>query len=176
MIIRKLRLKRGWSQEHLAHISGLNVRTIQRLERGQNPSLETKKSLAAVFEVDISTFDISTEKTNQGESTMTQQDHLMTDNIKSEPVKPIETIEQDEKEAIEYAKGVKEFLTHLLLFVVFIPVIIYKKGLFDPTFSWLMLGWGIGVTVHGLNAFEKLNFFKVDWERKIAEKKLGRKL
>ncbi|WP_376707937.1 2TM domain-containing protein [Kangiella sp. TOML190] len=39
-----------------------------------------------------------------------------------------------------------------------------------------MLGWGIGVVFHGLNAFEKLNFFKVSWEKRIAERKLGRKL
>ncbi|NVJ65119.1 MAG: 2TM domain-containing protein [Gammaproteobacteria bacterium] len=171
MIIRKLRLKRGWSQEHLAHITGLNVRTIQRLERGQNPSLETKKSLAAVFEVDISTFDTTASSETSGATKMTEN----TTSNSSNPL-PIETIEQDEKEAIEYAKGVKEFLTHLLLFVVFIPVIIYKKGIDDPTFLWLMIGWGIGLVFHGLNAFEKLNFFKVDWEKKIAEKKLGRKL
>lgn len=171
MIIRKLRLKRGWSQEHLAHLTGLNVRTIQRLERGQNPSLETKKSLAAVFEVDISTFDIATENSTSGEQKMTEQE-----TVKLEKPLPVETIEQDEAEAIEYAKGIKEFLTHLLLFVVFIPFIIYKKGIDDPTFYWLMIGWGIGLIFHGLNAFEKLNFFKVDWEKKIAEWKLGRKL
>ena len=46
MIIRKLRLKRGWSQEQLAGMSGLSVRTIQRIERGQGPGLESLKSLA----------------------------------------------------------------------------------------------------------------------------------
>jgi transcriptional regulator with XRE-family HTH domain len=35
MIVRKLRLQRGWTQEHLAGLSGLSVRSIQRLERGQ---------------------------------------------------------------------------------------------------------------------------------------------
>ncbi|MRX28314.1 helix-turn-helix domain-containing protein [Kangiella sp. HZ709] len=171
MIIRKLRLKRGWSQEQLAQVTGLNVRTIQRLERGQNPSLETKKSLAAVFEVDISTFELPTENSIQGESKMTESDNSL-----SEQSKPIETIQADEKEAIEYAKGVKEFLTHLFFFLVFIPVIVFKKGLYEPTFNWLILGWAIGLVIHGLNAFEKLNFFKVDWEKKIAERKLGRKL
>ncbi|WP_309247253.1 helix-turn-helix transcriptional regulator [Shewanella sp. VB17] len=34
MIVRKLRLQRGWSQEHLSQLSGLSVRTIQRIERG----------------------------------------------------------------------------------------------------------------------------------------------
>ncbi|MDO5896711.1 helix-turn-helix domain-containing protein [Agrobacterium sp. Azo12] len=54
MLIQKLRLQRGWSQEQLATISGLSTRTIQRLERGQPASLETMNTLAAVFEVDLS--------------------------------------------------------------------------------------------------------------------------
>lgn len=54
MILRKLRDKKQWSQEQLAHVSGLNVRTIQRVESGKKASLETLKCLAAVFEVDIS--------------------------------------------------------------------------------------------------------------------------
>ncbi len=53
MLIQKLRLQRGWSQEQLAEVSGLSVRTIQRLERGQPGSLESMKALAAVFETDL---------------------------------------------------------------------------------------------------------------------------
>jgi len=53
MIVRTLRMKRSWSQEQLADFSGLNVRTIQRVESGQKASLETLKCLASVFEVDI---------------------------------------------------------------------------------------------------------------------------
>ena len=32
MLIQKLRLQRGWSQQQQADLSGLSVRTIQRLE------------------------------------------------------------------------------------------------------------------------------------------------
>ena len=56
MIVRKLRLQRGWSQSQLAEMLGVATRTVQRLEQGQRPSLETAKALAAVFEVDLSTF------------------------------------------------------------------------------------------------------------------------
>lgn len=56
MLVRKLRLQRGWSQEHLAELVGVSVRTIQRIERGYSPGLETSKALASVFEVDVSTF------------------------------------------------------------------------------------------------------------------------
>lgn len=54
MIVKKLRVERNWSQEQVALFSGLSVRTIQRVESGQSASLETLKSLASVFEVDIS--------------------------------------------------------------------------------------------------------------------------
>ncbi|HIF9495391.1 TPA: helix-turn-helix domain-containing protein, partial [Photobacterium damselae] len=53
MIIRKLRLQRGWSQEQLSQLSGVSVRTIQRIEKGHNAGLESLKSLAAVFEVNV---------------------------------------------------------------------------------------------------------------------------
>ncbi|MBU2132119.1 MAG: helix-turn-helix transcriptional regulator [Gammaproteobacteria bacterium] len=53
MIVKKLRDKNDWSQEQLAEYSGLNVRTIQRVESGKKASIETLKCLASVFEVDI---------------------------------------------------------------------------------------------------------------------------
>jgi len=53
MIVKKLRAKKQWSQEHLALLSGLSVRTIQRVESGKSASVETLKALASVFEVDI---------------------------------------------------------------------------------------------------------------------------
>jgi transcriptional regulator with XRE-family HTH domain len=55
MLIQKLRVQRGWSQEQLAELTGLSVRTIQRIERGQNASAESLKAMASVFEVDFST-------------------------------------------------------------------------------------------------------------------------
>ena len=54
MIVQEMRLKKGWSQQQLADISGLNVRTIQRIEQGQSASLESFKALGAAFDVDFS--------------------------------------------------------------------------------------------------------------------------
>ncbi len=48
--VRLLRETRQWSQEQLAEISGLNVRTIQRIEQGQAASLVTRRALASAFE------------------------------------------------------------------------------------------------------------------------------
>lgn len=53
MLIKDKRLAKGWSQEDLAAISGLSTRTVQRIEKGHPPGLETLKSLAAAFETDI---------------------------------------------------------------------------------------------------------------------------
>lgn len=53
MIVQRLRKKKHWSQEHLATISGLSLRTIQRIEKGQKVSMESLTSLAAVFEIEV---------------------------------------------------------------------------------------------------------------------------
>ena len=55
MILKQLRIARHLSQEQLAQMSGLNVRTIQRIESGHNASLESLKCLASALEVDIET-------------------------------------------------------------------------------------------------------------------------
>lgn len=55
MILKQLRMSRHLSQEQLADMSGLSVRTIQRIESGQNASLESQKCLAAVLDVDLDT-------------------------------------------------------------------------------------------------------------------------
>lgn len=54
-IIRKHRTDRLWSQEHLAKLSGLGLRTIQRLESRGSGSYESIKSLASVFKVNADT-------------------------------------------------------------------------------------------------------------------------
>lgn len=53
MRVRELRLARGWSQAELAELSGLSIRTIQRIENGANPGLESMKRLAEVFAVGL---------------------------------------------------------------------------------------------------------------------------
>jgi len=50
--VKRLRLERGWTQEHLASLIGRNVRTIQRVEKLSICDLETRSALAAVFQID----------------------------------------------------------------------------------------------------------------------------
>jgi hypothetical protein len=39
-----------------------------------------------------------------------------------------------------------------------------------------MLGWGIGLVVHGLRVFGVIKLFGPEWEKRQVEKQLGRKL
>ena len=50
-MVQKLREQKGWTQEHLAHASGMSLRTIQRLEAGKSVSKETIINVAAALDV-----------------------------------------------------------------------------------------------------------------------------
>ncbi|MGQ8705739.1 helix-turn-helix domain-containing protein [Serratia sp. TSA_198.1] len=51
--IRQLRLEKGWSQEQLATIAGLSTRTVQRIENGEQGSLETLTAIAAALGLQV---------------------------------------------------------------------------------------------------------------------------
>jgi len=51
--IKAQRARRAWSQEHLAEVTGLGLRTIQRIEKTGAASYESARALAAVFEMDV---------------------------------------------------------------------------------------------------------------------------
>ncbi|MCM2454514.1 Pr2TM family membrane protein [Rhizobium sp. CG4] len=159
MLIQKLRLQRGWSQEQLATISGLSTRTIQRLERGQPASLETMNTLAAVFEVDLS------QLTDQKEAEMPNYVASHT----------------EAEEAIAFAKvrRIKKFYLHLIQYVVVLCILTVINLLTNPGYFWVIwpaLGWGIALASHALKTFELIPFLNADWEKKQVENHLGRKL
>lgn len=52
--VKTYRLRKAWSQEQLAEVTSLSVRTVQRTEKGQKPSLETLSAIASGFGVTIS--------------------------------------------------------------------------------------------------------------------------
>lgn len=51
--VKAQRARRAWSQEHLAEVTGLGLRTIQRIEKTGAASYESARALAAVFEMDV---------------------------------------------------------------------------------------------------------------------------
>ncbi len=53
--LKQLREQRCWSQQQLAEMSGISLRTVQRIEAKAVASQESVKSLAAVFETDTQT-------------------------------------------------------------------------------------------------------------------------
>jgi transcriptional regulator with XRE-family HTH domain len=53
-LVFELRTKKSWSQEELALAAGVNLRTIQRIEKEASASLQSKKALASAFGIRIS--------------------------------------------------------------------------------------------------------------------------
>lgn len=53
MFLKALRRKKLLSQEQLAELSGLSLRTIQRVERGHRASYASLRSLAAAVDMDV---------------------------------------------------------------------------------------------------------------------------
>jgi transcriptional regulator with XRE-family HTH domain len=156
MIVQKMRLERGWSQQQLADISGLNVRTIQRIENGQSASLESFKALGAAFDVDFSKL----------------QETAVRD-IASNP-------EQTEIAlAFGHARQVRRFYSSLIVYAAVMSLLIAINLLTQPQFLWFVFpaaGWGLALLLRGLIVFEVLPWFGPEWERRLVEKRLGRKL
>lgn len=155
MIVRKLRLKRAWSQEQLAQFSGLNIRTIQRIERGQKAGLESLKSLAAVFEIELE------------------------DLLEEKSMLNSEKYSEEENRVIEHVKEIKDFYSHLINYAVVVIGLFIVNFITSPDYYWAWwaaFGWGIGVVSHGMSVFEVYSFFGADWEKKQIEKRLGKKL
>jgi len=156
MLVQKLRLQRGWSQQQLAELSGLNVRTIQRIEKGQEPSVESLKSLAAVFNVEFSTLK------EQG------MDNAVSENQSAEEIL-----------AFNQVRKLKGFYIHLAQYVLVIALLTVINALTTPNrwwVQWVVMGWGIGVFFHWLQISERFSLFGSKWEKEQVEKRLGRKL
>ena len=159
-MIQKLRLKRGWSQQQLADLSGLSVRTVQRIEQGQVASTESLKSLAAVFEIDFSTL---------------QEPGMNTTTAPASPA----AFDADEALAFAQVRKLKGFYLHLAQYVVVVTLLLGINLWTRPQYlwvGWVAMGWGIGVLFHGLRVFERYSPFGAEWEKKQVEKRLGRKI
>jgi len=156
MVVQEMRLKNGWSQQQLADISGLNVRTIQRIEQGQSASLESFKALGAAFNVDFSQL---------------QEDTVR--NIVSTP-------EQTEVFlAFRQVRKLRGLYSHIISYVVVMSGIAAINLILMPRVIWFiypLLGWGIGIISHAVSVLNVLPWFGPEWERRQVERRLGRKL
>ena len=124
--LKKMRLERHWSQDQLADMSGLSIRTIQRIENGENAGLESLKSLAAVFETNI------------------------TDSDKTQEIEQV----RKEEEYLQSIKGFYKLLAIAILSLV-VPLIIAVNDASNwNVFLWILLSWGVIVAIYSLNDFD----------------------
>ncbi|KQR33924.1 MULTISPECIES: 2TM domain-containing protein [Rhizobium/Agrobacterium group] len=159
MLVQKLRLQRGWSQEQLAIVSGLSVRTIQRIERGQSASLETLATLASVFEIDVSQLTVEKETDMQSIA--------------------VDSREAEEALAFERVRKIKKFYLHVAQYVLVIAMLVVINLVTSPHYFWAIwpaLGWGVALAMNGMTTFDLVPFLNAAWERKKVEDYLGRKL
>ena len=157
MSIQKMRLKRGWSQQQLADASGLSARTVQRIESGHPGSVESLKSIAAVFEVDFSTL--------TKEATMT--------------IESANSLSINERIAFKRARRIRDCYLHLLMYFAVNIICIAINLLTTPGLLWfigLTLFWGIGVAFHTMTVFVFDKYFNGQWELAQVEKILDRSL
>jgi hypothetical protein len=78
-----------------------------------------------------------------------------------------------------YVKELKGFYSDLISFIVIIPALFILNYVVSPGYIWawwVLFGWGIGLASHALTVFEVFSIFSPNWERKVIEKRLGRKL
>jgi transcriptional regulator with XRE-family HTH domain len=124
--IKKMRLERHWSQEQLADMSGLSIRTIQRIENGENAGLESLKSLAAVFETNI------------------------TDSNKTDEIEQI----RKEEAYVQNIKGFYKLLAIAILSLVVPFIIAVNDSSLWSVFLWILLSWGVILGIYSLNVFD----------------------
>ncbi|MDB9961158.1 helix-turn-helix domain-containing protein [Oceanihabitans sp.] len=124
--IKEMRLERHWSQDQLAEMSGLSIRTIQRIENGENAGLESLKSLAAVFEINI------------------------TDSDKTQEMEQI----RKEEEYVQNVKGFYKLLAIAILSLVAPFIIAVNDSSNWIVFLWILFSWGVILGIYSLNVFD----------------------
>ena len=158
MIVRKLRIERGLSQEQLASMAGVSVRTLQRIERGANASAETLKCLAAVLETDFSALRNGQDMTSATDT-------------------PLPDLSENEQKAMEYVRDIRSFYIHAIQYAVVIAGLAAVNLFTGPDYLWFLwaaFGWGVGLAVHGLSVFEVVNLFGDGWEKRQVARRLAR--
>lgn len=157
MTIRQRRIENGWSQLQLAEFAGVSLRTIQRLEKGRTPTVETLKSLAAVFEIDF-------------KELVEDSDYAEIDESK---------LSEDETKELEHIRNVQRFVRDVMIFCAVIPVglLLNMIETFNGQwFLWALAGWAAYLAWEAFYVFDARDFFGKGWEKRMLEKRLGRKI
>ncbi|HEX9979279.1 MAG TPA: 2TM domain-containing protein [Flavobacterium sp.] len=67
------------------------------------------------------------------------------------------------------AKSIRSFYFNLMCYCIVIPILAVVNLVYTPWIYWFIfsaLGWGIGITVHGFNAFGYSPLYGRAWEEK----------
>jgi len=130
--VKQLRLQRAWSQEQLAELTGLSVRTIQRIENGDRPGLETLSALAAVFEVNVAGI--------SGDSSAGHEESL---DLRIE----------EAKERVERESRFYRSLTVAVVVCALLALLNWFTGSESYWSAWVAIIWGALLMVKGLRLF-----------------------
>lgn len=155
MSIKTMRLARGWSQAQLAEFTGLSLRTVQRIEKGTKPTLETRKALAAVFEVDL--------------------DELEADDGRIDE----SALGEDELTELAHVRKTRRFIVQVLAYLVIVPLVCLAEWATEHALQYGLLlatGWGIWLAIRARSQLDLRDIFGADWEKRRLEKRLGRKI
>ncbi|HEX6587866.1 MAG TPA: 2TM domain-containing protein [Longimicrobiales bacterium] len=75
------------------------------------------------------------------------------------------------EQALKQAREIRSFYSHLAIYLVVNAFLVALDLLTSPDelwFFWPMLGWGIGLAVHGVSVFIGARAFGADWEERKA--------
>ena len=141
--LKALRLNRKWSQEQVAELSGLNVRTIQRIDKGETASLDSIKALNILFEVDF---------------------------VNDNSANVIEKAQEEER-YIQNLKGLYKLIAAGALSLM-LPFYQAIMGNTWKTFLWVFFSWIVVLIIYSINRFEFFdeNWRKKALDRKYNRK------
>ena len=129
--LRLLRETRGWSQEHLAAVAGISARPLQRMEADGSASADSRMAVAAALDLDAAELCA----------------------IAAPPPAATSSPRSEAPARRRRRPGMHAWLIHLLLYVLVCGGLLLGNLLGNGTPGWAIwpaLGWGLGVTVHGL--------------------------
>ena len=115
--IRAMRMDKAWSQEHLASLAGLSVRTIQRIETSGMISLESMMAIASAFDVEVQALALQPAAAEAETSTMHCRDYRAP------------------------TRGARRWLVYALVCGALVAINLYQHG----RISWSvypLVGWG----------------------------------
>ncbi|MFG5778507.1 2TM domain-containing protein [Comamonas sp. J-3] len=185
MLVQKLRLQRGWSQQQLADLSGLSVRTIQRIEQGKEATVESWKSLASVFEVDFQQLRgvpamPSNDSFEPSPAAVSAPAASLPDSaLSAAPAASDQQRQQEEWLAMRHVRKLRRFYRQLALYALIISLLAIINASTQRHYWWFVwpaLGWGLGLLMQANALFDWFPWLGADWERKQVEKRLNRPL